>query len=41
MRTYNLQKTYVYDAEPWIGILVAAAFAVNSTYHRVTGKITG
>ena len=28
VRTYNLQETYVDDADPWIGILVAEAFAV-------------
>ena len=28
VRTYNLQETYVDDAEPWMGILVAADFVV-------------
>ena len=27
LRTYNLQETYVYDADPWMSILAAAAFA--------------
>ena len=43
VRTYNLQETYVDDADPWMGVLeaataaaaaaAAAAFAVRSTYH--------
>ena len=33
VRTYNLQETYVDDADPFLGILTAAAFAVRSTYH--------
>ena len=41
VRTYNLQETYVDDADPWMGILVAAAFAVRSTYHKTKGKIPG
>ena len=31
LQTYNLQKTYVYDADPWMGILVTPAFDVWST----------
>ena len=38
VRTYNLQETYVDDADLWMGILVAEAFAVHSTYHRTKGK---
>ena len=41
VRTYNLQETYVDDVDPFMGILVAAAFAVQSTYHRAKGKILG
>ena len=33
VRYYNMQETYVDDAESWMGILAAAAFAVQSTYH--------
>ena len=36
--TYNLKETYVDDADPWMGILAAAAFAVCSTYHRIKVK---
>ena len=32
VRTYNLQETYVDDADPRMGILAAAAFAVQSMY---------
>ena len=38
---YNLQGIYVDDADPWMKILAAAAFAVRSTYHCVRGKIPG
>ena len=31
VRTYNLQETYVDDADLWMGILAAEAFAVQST----------
>ena len=31
VRTYNLQETYVDDADPFMGILAAAAFEVRST----------
>ena len=39
--TYNLHETYVDDADPCMGILVAAAFVVHSMYHRTKGKIPG
>ena len=39
--TYNLQETYVDDAEPWMAILAAAAFAVRSMYHRTKQKSPG
>ena len=38
---YNLQETYVDDADPWMGILAASSFAVRSTYHKTKYKITG
>ena len=41
VRTYNLQETYVYDDDPCMGVLSAAAFTVRPTYHRVNGKIPG
>ena len=37
---YNLQETYVDDADPWMGILAAEAFVVQSMYHS-TKNITG
>ena len=39
--TYNLQETYIDDANPWIGILATSAFAVRSTYHMTKDKIPG
>ena len=39
--TYNLQKIYVDDADPWMGILAAAAFAVQSRYHMMKDKSSG
>ena len=38
VHSYNLQETYVDYADPWMGILAAADFAVRSTYHRTKGK---
>ena len=35
--TYNLQETYVDDADPWTGILAAVDFAVQYTYRRSKG----
>ena len=29
LRTYNIQETYVDDADPWMGILAEAAFAIR------------
>ena len=37
-RTYNLQETYVDVADPWMGILAAAACAAQSTYHKTKQK---
>ena len=41
VHTYNLQETYVDDADPFMGILNAAAFAVQSTYHSTKYKSLG
>ena len=38
---YNLQEKYVDDADPCMGILSAAAFAVRSTYQNTKGKSPG
>ena len=39
IQTYNLQETYVDDADWWMGILAEVAFAVRSTYHRTKVEI--
>ena len=39
VRTYNLQETYVDDAEPCMGILATEDFSVRSTYHRTKQKL--
>ena len=41
VRSYDLKETYVDNADPWMGILAAAAFVVRSTYHRTKPKIPG
>ena len=41
VRTYNLQETCVDDADPFMGILYTAVFAVQSTYHRKKDKSLG
>ena len=41
VRMYNIQETYVDDADPWMGILSAYAFIVCSMYHSVKGKRPG
>ena len=41
VRSYNLQETCVDDSDPWMGILAASAFLVQSTYHRTKQKIPG
>ena len=38
VRTYNLQEKYVDAPEPWMGIISASAFTVQSTYHRTKRK---
>ena len=39
--SYDLQETYVDDADPCMGILAASYFAVQSTYHRTKQKSPG
>ena len=41
VRTYNLQEAYVYDADPFMGILEASAFTVRYKYHRTKETIPG
>ena len=41
VRTQNLQETYLYDDDPWMGILAAAYFELKYTYHRKKGKSPG
>ena len=41
VQTQYLHKTYKYDAEPWMGIILADEFAVCYMYHRNKGKSTG
>ena len=41
IRSFNLHNTYVDDADPWMGILAATAFAVRATYHRTKQKSPG
>ena len=35
---YKLQETYVDEADPWMGILAAAAFVAQSMYRRTIQK---
>ena len=39
VQTYNLQETYVDDSDLWVGILSAAAFSIQITYHRNKQKV--
>ena len=41
IHSFNLSSTNVDDTNPWIGILMAAAFAVGYTYYRTTQTIPG
>ena len=41
IRYFNLNDTYVYDADPWMRTLAAAAFVVRATYHRTKQKSLG
>ena len=41
VHTCNIKEKYLYDPDPWMGILAAAAFAVHFTYYCVKGKIPG
>ena len=38
---YNLQETYVYKSDPWMGILAADALSVRYTYHIIKDKSPG
>ena len=38
---YILQETYVGDADPWMGILAATDFTVQSMYHQTLKKMFG
>ena len=37
VRTFNIQQTYVYENDPWTGILSAAAFVILSTTNNKKG----
>ena len=41
IRSFNLHYTYVDVADPWMGILAAAAFAIQATYHWNKQKSPG
>ena len=41
VHTYNLQETYVDNADPWMGILAAAYFLVQSSYQNIKQKSPG
>ena len=32
---FDLQNNYIYEEEPWAGILAGANFEVQSTYHAM------
>ena len=35
VHTYNIKGTYVDEDDPWLGILVAAAFTIHSLENRL------
>ena len=39
VQKYNLQETYVYEDDPWMGILAQISFVVHSTYHTTKNKV--
>ena len=41
VNTFNLQKSYLDEDDPWSGILEATSFSVQSTYHTMLQAITG
>ena len=41
VRAYNLHKNYIYDNYPWMRVLEASSFSVQSTYHRIKDKSQG
>ena len=41
IRTFELEKNYLDEEDPWKGVLSATAFAVRSTYHTTLQKSPG
>ena len=41
MRTFELEKNYLDEDDPWAGLLAAAAFAIRSTYHTTLKATPG
>jgi transposase InsO family protein len=41
IRTFELEKNYLDEEEPWKGILSATAFAIRSTYHTTLQSTPG
>ena len=41
IRTFELEKNYIDEDDPWSGILSAAAFAIRSTYHTTLKSTPG
>ena len=41
IRTFEVEKNYIDDDNPWSGILSATAFAVRSTYHTTLQATPG
>ena len=37
MWTFNIKETYVDEYDPWLGILVAASFTIQSTSNMLKG----
>ena len=37
MWTFNIKETYVYEYDPWLGILLASAFTIHSTSNMLKG----
>ena len=38
---YNIKYTYLYNYDPWLGILAAAEFIIHSTANRLKGYTPG
>ena len=41
VHTYDLNKNYLDEDDPWLGILAATAFAVRSMYHTTVQTMPG